>query len=105
MRVDLPRPLSPTTINVNSKPLFTLFRNTWFGRFAKPTYCSSFFAAPIVADTSLIEEPSEVLSRLRILESRDSSLGSLLGERGVDGEGGGDDEELKSGLASPLMSS
>lgn len=37
-RVDFPKPDSPTTINVNSKPFFTDFRCTWLGRFAKPTY-------------------------------------------------------------------
>lgn len=36
--VDFPSPLSPTTISVNSKPFFTDFRWTWFGKFAKPTY-------------------------------------------------------------------
>lgn len=32
----------PTTISVNSKPLFTDFRYTWLGRLAKPTYPSRF---------------------------------------------------------------
>ena len=87
-------------------PLLTLFRNTWLGRLANPTYCSNFFAAPIVVLTSLILDPSDVLSRLRMLESRDSSCGpSCLGERGVNGDGGGEDEELRSGLASPPISS
>ena len=36
-RVDFPRPDSPTTIKVNSKPFFTDFRCTWFGKLAKPT--------------------------------------------------------------------
>lgn len=35
--VDLPRPDSPTTISVNSKPFFTDLRCTWFGKLAKPT--------------------------------------------------------------------
>lgn len=28
----------PTTMRVNSKPFFTDFRCTWFGKFANPTY-------------------------------------------------------------------
>ena len=37
IRVDLPSPLSPATIRVNSKPFFTDFLWTWLGRLANPT--------------------------------------------------------------------
>jgi len=37
IRVDLPSPLSPATIRVNSNPFFTDFLWTWLGRLAKPT--------------------------------------------------------------------
>lgn len=40
---DLDRSYSPTTMRVNSKPLFTDFLYTWLGRFANPTYPSRFF--------------------------------------------------------------
>lgn len=36
-----PQAVSPATIRVKSKPFFTDFRWTWFGRVAKPTYCFS----------------------------------------------------------------
>ena len=39
--VDFPRPVSPTTISVNSNPLRTAFRCTCSGNDAKPIYSSS----------------------------------------------------------------
>lgn len=79
------RAVSPATIRVKSKPFFTDFRWTWFGRVAKPTYCFSWSCRAEVdgSRSGCATPPAQASHSDRELDSKSPRQTQGLEERSV----------------------